>query len=169
MQDGTISGSVGEFFQRVDQFSFWQQAVPVLLLGLLFAGLLRVASRLGSSAAELAVKATNSPEAGSELSKRRIKALMWCIGLTWLPIPMLGMFAGLTQGAWPALWVTAAILLPPVWIFFGAVIWIAKWLERLLVQSYSVASIVLLYWASIVIVIAIPVVVMFLVSSPARF
>ena len=94
--------------------------------------------------------------------------MMWCIGLTWLPVPVLGMFAGLTQGAWPALWGTAAILLPPFWFFFGAVIWIAKWLERILVQSYSVASIVVLYWASFVIAIAILVGIMLLIYSPAH-
>lgn len=167
MQSDTVSGSVGAFFHTIDQFSFWQKAVPALLVVLVFTGLLRLATRLGSRAATLAAQATNSPERGSELSTRRMRALTWCIGLTWLPVPVLGIFAGLTQGAWPALWGTLAILLPPFWFYFGAIIWIAKWLERLVVRSYSVTSIIILYWASFLIVTGIVVGVMYVVYSPA--
>jgi hypothetical protein len=154
MQGGTISGSVGNFFQTIDQFSFWQKAVPVFLVGLLLYALRYLVFRsgfwMGDRAAAHAVEATRSPEASSDLAKRRRRALLWCVGLTWLPVPVLGAYVGLTRGNWALFWGTFAILLPPVWFYFMAAVWIGKWLERLFVRTYSVASIVILYWVGVV-------------------
>jgi hypothetical protein len=146
---GTISGSVGDFLETIDQISFWESAgskVAVAVGVFLLAG---IAFRLFNHfvfepSGRAFSKIVHAPT--ESLASERRRALAWCIAIT---CALIGALIWIATGNAFALLGGFLSVVPLWWLYFMAV-YGGKLIERILFNAPSIASIVTSYFIALI-------------------
>ena len=87
----TISGSVSEVLRTLDSFEFWRKAGVVVLVMIAAAAVRAVLTPVATGVGDALSRALTFPiPEDGDLSRRRVQAIWWCIGLNWaLPVLVL--------------------------------------------------------------------------------
>ncbi len=137
---GTISGSVSNFFQTIDQFEFWERVGNLLLAVLVVYLAYRLVMHFVFKPIDRQYESfVHKPD--NDLGPKRVRALWWSVLVTWLILSVLAFAISGHGVVFPA-------LLFGIWWLYAAAVWTAKMVERLLFERASVASIVLSYAVS---------------------